>query len=69
MKLAVVLLVLHPIVIAQQRHIEEQLHVMGPLSLGRRGIGIARNKGAAACFLLHQNAQVELQHIHTSLQA
>ena len=42
---------------------------MCPLRFGCRGIGISWHKGSAARFLFHQNTEVELQHVHTSLQA
>ena len=42
---------------------------MGPLGLGGGRVCVTGDKGPAARFLLYQHPEVELQHIHTSLQS
>ena len=66
-ELAAVALILFMVVVSEQQHVEQQLHVVFLLSLWRVRVGL--RKSALARLLFNHYALVILHHVHTTLQS
>ena len=65
-QIALVLLILLAVVVSQQQHVEQQLHIV--LLFLLRGVGVSLRPSALARLLLYHHFLVQLEEVHASLQ-